>query len=84
MTFGFSVRHPWGWNEDEEYVERTDLWIVSLPHQCDAWQITGEGWEEGVKHDRAVLELEQFVAEAQSALARLKTRLADHTDDTGA
>lgn len=53
-------------------VRRTaEGWSVSLPHQCDRWDIAGEEYE-GVPHARAVAELEQFIAEAQDALVHLK------------
>lgn len=55
----------------------TDKWRVTLPHQCDEWEITGltEPYEpHGVAHERAVLELEQFIAEAQVALKHLRAR----------
>lgn len=58
MPFGFRIKM-----ED-------DLWSVSLPHQCDRWEITGE--DGGVSHERAVADLERFIAEAREALEDLK------------
>lgn len=46
-------------------------WAVSLPHQCDRWEITSFGIG-GVPHDQAITELEAFIAEAQTALAALR------------
>lgn len=46
-------------------------WIVSLPHQCDAWDIAGDD-SDGVPHAQAVTDLEVFIAEAQAALVKLK------------
>ena len=51
---------------------RVDRWIVSLPHQCDEWQITND-WH-GEHHDVAVAALEAFIVEAQSALVALRER----------
>ena len=77
MTFGFTITHPWTWNEQEQYVQDIDLWRVFLPHQCDTWDIAGENSREGVPHAKAVANLETFIAEAQDALTRLKNGIAE-------
>ena len=60
--YGFTVRHGGGG------------WTVSLPHQCDSWDIAGAvDWADGaVPHEEAVERLRRFVAEAQNALAHLE------------
>lgn len=66
--FGFKVQYhsadPW----DEE---SKPGWSVSLPHQCDAWDVAGSEYEPmpGVE---AVAELERFIVEAQEALIALR------------
>ena len=47
----------------------TDRWSVSLPHQCDEWTIS-----EYEDHATTVAALEDFIEQAQVALARLKER----------
>jgi hypothetical protein len=50
-------------------------WLVHLYHQCDEWDIAGEGYSgDGVSHAVAVANTEAFVAEAQRALAALRER----------
>ncbi len=68
MTFGFEVEiaevPPGG---DLDASEWARGYRVQLPHQCQEWTI--------VQHDDpvvAVRRMEQFVAEATLALARLK------------
>jgi hypothetical protein len=60
--FGFAVRR-FG----------DDRWSVSLPHQCDSWDIAGEDqWtSEAVSRDEAARSLAQFIEEAQQALDAL-------------
>lgn len=74
--FGFTVRHV-----PEREIEGMDIpdtqpagWIVHLPHQCDTWDIAGEGspYDYGVPHDEAITELERFINEAQAALDALR------------
>jgi hypothetical protein len=73
MTFGFRVKREMEW--DEETYQHTDVptgnWTVELPHQCDAWQIAGKGYSEGLEHREAVAELAAFIVEAQRAMAAL-------------
>lgn len=60
--FGFTVER------------RKDGFVVFLPHQCDKWDIAGDAMTAahgGVPHTEAVTELRRFIAEAESALARL-------------
>ncbi len=69
MTFGFRVQiepvPPDGDPDtDQDWVNG---WTVSLPHQCDRWTVTATG-----DRELAVQQMEQFVAEATLALARLK------------
>jgi hypothetical protein len=66
--FGFKVKH------EEASNNRHARWVVELPHQCDAWQITPDTYEEPVTHTQAVESLEQFIAEAQEALDALREK----------
>lgn len=50
------------------YDSPSDPWRVSLPHQCDNWDVAYGGY------DQAVTDLRQFIAEAQAALAALTER----------
>lgn len=45
-------------------------WKVQLPHQCDDWEIT---YGRDSSHAEAVAAMEQFLAEGQAALERLRT-----------
>ena len=53
-----------------------DDWCVFLPHQCEDWDITGDGehYAAGPPHAEAVADLAAFIAEAQNALDALKER----------
>lgn len=44
---------------------------VSLPHQCDAWDIAGEAHYRGVSQEVAIETLTEFIEDAQRALAAL-------------
>lgn len=49
-------------------------YIVTLPHQCDDWQITGtDRYLELVDKDTAVKQLEEFIAEAVEALDAIRS-----------
>lgn len=51
---------------------RPPHWDVSLPHQCDEWQIV---W--AADPQEAVDEMERFVSQAQDALARLRSMIGE-------
>ena len=77
--FGFSVKRGFRFDPaDKKSVPHPGMWAVFLPHQCESWDIAGEGDEHnplcvvGVPHAEAVAALEQFIAEAQAALEALK------------
>lgn len=70
MSFGFKVYNPTNW-ADEEPQEKRDEWVVSLPHQCDNWEIVGE-YSDGATQDAAIQRLEEFISEAQEALSALR------------
>ncbi len=54
-----------------------DNWAVCLPHQCQTWDIAGEGdYPSGVPHAEALAELDAFIADAQRAREALATRQA--------
>lgn len=66
-----------GWSDDSDGLVTIDPpeWTVSLPHQCDAWEIVGNddsGQLGGVSQAEAIAELERFLAEGQDALDRLR------------
>ena len=74
--FGFKVRYQWTERYDTD--ENFGCWHVTLPHQCEDWEIAG--WkhlgygEYGLQtRDEAIASLTQFVAEAQHALEVLKS-----------
>ena len=50
-------------------------WRVSLPHQCDSWDIVN-GWNgpEAKTHKEAVELFEAFITEANEALIALKEK----------
>jgi hypothetical protein len=61
--------------------EEPEGWCVTLPHQCDSWDITGSRYDP-VPHASAVAELKDFIAEALAALVRLEAREADEVVDS--
>lgn len=63
--FGFTVEIEEHWKTGEAG------WRVSLPHQCDSWDISTDV-EEPVAHAVAVERLEAFLAEGAAALAALR------------
>jgi hypothetical protein len=63
----------WQSDPDCPQPKAKDRWTVSLPHQCDSWEITGE-YRAGVDHDVAVAELEEFILQARAALVALRVR----------
>lgn len=69
-SFGFTVEPEPIWGADG-YAQDVTGWRVYLPHQCDAWDITGESFA-GAPLVDAVADLERFIAEAQIALAQLR------------
>ncbi len=73
--FGFRVV-PDGYKEDwEDDEDRHKGWSVSLPHQCDRWDIAGDSSSysaTGLTQDEAIIELMAFILEAQEALAALR------------
>lgn len=54
----------------EAYDDEPERWRVTLPHQCDAWEIT-EGLD-GDLHAKAIASLELFITEARAALTDLR------------
>lgn len=72
--FGIYVRQDGEWVDGQWIPTRdSDRWFVAMPHQCDAWEITGSYYDPE-EHGQAVAELEKFVAEATRALEALKAR----------
>jgi hypothetical protein len=77
--FGFAVvkiERP-SYEDDPDYPTG---WSVRLPHQCNYWEIVGEA-DHPATQDDAAAGLEQFIAEAQQALARLRAGSADEVQD---
>lgn len=70
MAFGFTVKRTEAHAFGSEHFAAG--WSVSLPHQCDSWDIAGDDGYVGVPQEEAVAELESFIAEAQTALAALR------------
>lgn len=68
IPFGFEVKLI---DKDWRDNPLPPTWAVALPHQCDDWDIAGEDGK-GVSHERAVADLERFIAEAREALQDLK------------
>lgn len=68
--FGFKVKQPRRWDASvgKDVLTDPEMWVVSLPHQCDRWEITS------TKHEDAVEELKSFIDEASKALAALERR----------
>jgi hypothetical protein len=68
--FGFRVTvHPESrWNDG---VPGVPVYAVTLPHQCDRWEVTGAD-QDGLPKGEARACLEQFIAEANDALAVLE------------
>ena len=64
---------------DEAYDDEPERWRVQLPHQCDAWLITGSSYT-GETHDKAVASLETFIAEAQQAMVSLRQKKEQGND----
>ena len=49
-----------------------EQWYVTLPHQCDEWDIsTANPYESHQTRDQAIAALEAFIAEAQLTLAAI-------------
>ncbi len=64
--FGFEVEY----HEEESEFEPAG-WCVSLPHQCDRWDIAGD-YCHPMPLDDAIAEFERFIAEANEALSALR------------
>lgn len=86
--FDFSVKRGFRFDPDaKKAVPHPGMWAVFLPHQCESWDIAGEGDEYnhlcvvGVPHAEAVAALELFIAEAQQALEALKAERELNADD---
>lgn len=76
--FGFMVRQSPANDRDDQ-----TGWAVSLPHQCDRWDIAGEEYHPEPDHAKAVAEMQRFVAEAFAALAALVDRQNFGKDEFG-
>ncbi len=72
----------------DDETKHSEVWTVSLPHQCGGWEVTGE-YTPGVSRDEAIRLLRKFIEEAtetHTALVRAsppedKRRWSWSTDD---
>ncbi|MET0415795.1 MAG: hypothetical protein ABW022_07220 [Actinoplanes sp.] len=64
--FGFTAKYTLSDHPDDDAG-----WTVSLPHQCDAWDIAGSYWSP-VPRAQAIGEFRRFIAEAEGVLAQLE------------
>lgn len=73
--FGFEIEEVTTsiYDDDGKWVgeKPTGMYRISLPHQCDAWEIVGD-YTGGLPKDEAIAELERFIKEAQETLAKLQ------------
>lgn len=69
-NYEFTVRRELDWGDYSEPPTKVDRWIVSLPHQCDSWEITGR-YGSGEDHAEAVAALQAFIEQARAALLAL-------------
>lgn len=63
---------PWGFIVSHDTTD--DTWMVSLPHQCDNWDISRGAWDDEQPHDQALANLNGFISEALQARKALKAR----------
>jgi hypothetical protein len=71
-AFGFRVQHQQASGSPDDPWHEPEGWRVSLPHQCDAWEIAPRDDYGVAPHPDAVAGLEAFIAEAHEALAALR------------
>jgi hypothetical protein len=67
--FGFKVEFRDAYPHDEDDAPG---WLVSLPHQCDRWDIVGSVLYGGKGWTTACETLQQFIDEATEALTALR------------
>lgn len=76
-TFGVTITHLYRHVRrpgDDPPVQQGEGWAVSLPHQCDSWDIAGvDTYSSMYTREEAAAEMEKFIAEAQVALEVLRT-----------
>lgn len=67
--YGFraGLAAEWDWDTDRGEMALNTAYVVELPHQCDAWEVTRIR-----DRDQAIADVECFIAEAQAALRKLK------------
>lgn len=68
--FDFTLQRPF--RRGPESWQNSDYWGVSLPHQCDSWDVAGGYDAQSATHAHVVAGLERFIVEAQAALAALR------------
>jgi hypothetical protein len=67
--YGFraGICTEWDWDAARGEMCLGSAYVVELPHQCDAWSITRAG-----NREQAIADMECFIAEAQTALRKIK------------
>jgi hypothetical protein len=65
--YGFRAGLATEWDYVDGEMLLQSSYVVELPHQCDAWEIT----RRMVKAE-AIAEMEKFIAEANAALDKLR------------
>lgn len=68
--FEFRLQRP-NWVAEGSW-RNVEYWGVSLPHQCESWDVGGGRDSSRTTHADVVADLEQFISEAQIALAALR------------
>lgn len=66
-VFGFRAGVATEWDADDGEMFLRTSFVVELPHQCDAWEIT-----RSMVRAEAIADMERFIAEAKAALDKLK------------
>lgn len=70
--FGFRAGLATEWDTDGGEMFLRSSYVVELPHQCDAWEIT-----RCLFRSEAIEEMEKFIAEANAALDKLREASAE-------
>lgn len=65
--YGFCAGLATEWDTDGGEMFLRSSYVVELPHQCDAWEIT-----RCLLKSEAIAEMEKFIAEANAALDKLR------------
>jgi hypothetical protein len=66
-VFAFRAGLATEWDTDGGEMFLRSSYVVELPHQCDAWEIT-----RCMTKGEAIADMERFIAEANAALDKLR------------